>query len=61
MLAGIYSALILGHSAQFSDWVRIGTNDRIYVSNYGSNSAQFSDWVRIGTVFSLSSTIKIVA
>ena len=37
------------YSAQFSDWVRIGTDmyddDELIVDD----SAQFSDWVRIGT------------
>ena len=37
------------NSAQFSDWVRIGTIVRGTTQGYLDHSAQFSDWVRIGT------------
>ena len=36
------------NSAQFSDWVRIGTK-RLLLITLDWSSAQFSDWVRIGT------------
>ena len=42
-------ARLLDHSAQFSDWVRIGTSTFGSIGAAVGNSAQFSDWVRIGT------------
>ena len=38
------------YSAQFSDWVRIGTKFGCVETTKLSDSAQFSDWVRIGTI-----------
>ncbi len=46
--------VIVGNSAQFSDWVRIGTVSASSLANAASYSAQFSDWVRIGTILRAS-------
>ena len=49
-MLSLIDAKISKNSAQFSDWVRIGTKQgKAELELDQKHSAQFSDWVRIGT------------